>query len=219
MVASVATPEHPVSLPHYCKTFLRPDAPLGGRRGDSLREQSPNYMEDVVEYSISVSGWCAWCEQPRVDGHFPGEMTLMFAPFFLFFLMAVFTGPLRSACYAIRSIKPFMSLDVLRSTYFSYAHSIVSYGIIFWGNSSHSEEVFKVQKRIIRIIMNLSKNASFRQTFRDLNILPVPSQCIISVLLFLAKNKDQFMTSSQMHKITTWQTFDLYIPAANLTIY
>jgi hypothetical protein len=112
-----------------------------------------------------------------------------------------------------------MSLDVLRSTYFSYAHSIVSYGITFWGNSSHSEEVFKVQKRIIRIIMNLSKNASFRQTFRDLNILPVPSQCIISVLLFLAKNKDQFMTNSQMHKISTRQTFDLYIPTANLTIY
>ena len=29
---------------------------------------------------------------------------------------------LKKACYAIRSIKPFMSLDVLRSTYFSYVH-------------------------------------------------------------------------------------------------
>ena len=27
------------------------------------------------------------------------------------------------------------------------------------------------------------------------------------------------MTNLQMHKITTWQTFDLYIPAANLTVY
>ena len=27
------------------------------------------------------------------------------------------------------------------------------------------------------------------------------------------------MTNSQMHKITTRQTFDLYIPAANLAIY
>ena len=67
------------------------------------------------------------------------------------------TTRLNKACYAIRSVKPFMSLEVLRSTYFSYAHSIISYGIIFWGNSSHSEEIFKVQKRII---MNLSKNAS-----------------------------------------------------------
>jgi len=37
------------------------------------------------------------------------------------------TSRLNKACYAIRSIKPFMSLDVLRSTYFSYAHSVISY--------------------------------------------------------------------------------------------
>ena len=88
-----------------------------------------------------------------------------------------------------------MSLDILRSTFFSYAH-----GIILWGNSSHSEEIFKVQKRII---MNLSKNASCVQPFKELNILRVPSQYILSVPLFFTKNKDQFMTNSQMHKITT----------------
>ena len=38
LVASVAAPEYPVSLPHYCKTLFRPDAPLGGRRGDILRK-------------------------------------------------------------------------------------------------------------------------------------------------------------------------------------
>jgi hypothetical protein len=41
------------------------------------------------------------------------------------------TSRLNKACYAIISIKLFMSLDVLRSTYFSYVHSIISYGIIF----------------------------------------------------------------------------------------
>jgi len=82
LVASVATPEHPVSLPYYCETFFRPDAPLGGRGGDSLGEQGPDYVEDVVERFISVSGWCPWYEQPCVDWRFPGEMTLMSAPFF-----------------------------------------------------------------------------------------------------------------------------------------
>jgi hypothetical protein len=112
-----------------------------------------------------------------------------------------------------------MPLDVLRSTHFSYAHSITSYGIIFWGNSSHSEEILKVQKTIIGIIMNLSKNASCQEPFKELNVPPVPSQYILLVLLFLAKNKDQFMTNSQMNNITTRQTFDLYVPIANLTIY
>jgi len=56
--------------------------------------------------------------------------------------------------------------------------------------------------------MNLSKNASFQQPFKELNILTVPSQYILSVLLFVTKNKDQFMTNSQMHKITTLKTIE-----------
>ena len=36
------------------------------------------------------------------------------------------TSRLTKACYAVRLIKPFMSIDVLRSTYFSYVHSILS---------------------------------------------------------------------------------------------
>jgi hypothetical protein len=76
------------------------------------------------------------------------------------------TSRLNKACYAIRSIKPFMSIDVLRSIYFLYVHSIISYGIIFLGNLSHSEEIIKIQKRIIRIIMNSSKNASCQQILK-----------------------------------------------------
>ena len=54
------------------------------------------------------------------------------------------TTRLNKAYYAIRSIKLFMSLGVLRSIYFAYVHSVISYGITFWGNSSHIEEIFKV---------------------------------------------------------------------------
>jgi len=112
-----------------------------------------------------------------------------------------------------------MSLDVLRSTYFSYVHSIISSGIIFWGNSSHSEEIFKIQKRKVRIIMNSSKNASCQQLFKELNILPVQSQYICSILLFVTKNKDQYLFNSQVHKINTRQTSNLYLPTANLATY
>jgi len=93
-----------------------------------------------------------------------------------------------------------MSLDVLRSTYFSYAHSIISYGIIFWGNSSYSEDIFEIQKRIIRIIMNSSRDASCRQQFKDLNILPIRSQYIYSVLLFLLKIKTNFSLNNKYIK-------------------
>ena len=128
------------------------------------------------------------------------------------------TSKLNKACYAIRLIKLFMSLDVLRSTYFSYAHTIISYGIVFWGNSSYSEDIFKIQKRIIRIIMNSSRNASCQQLFKDLNILPRKSQYIHSILIFVIKNTDQFLSTSLIHMINTRHSSDLYVPAADLTI-
>jgi len=40
--------------------------------------------------------------------------------------------------------------DILRSNYFAYFHSIASYEIILWGNSSYSRKIFTLQKRIIR---------------------------------------------------------------------
>jgi len=112
-----------------------------------------------------------------------------------------------------------MSLDVLRSTYFLCVHSVISYRIIFWRNSSHSEEIFKIWEIIIRIIINSRKNASCRQQFKELNILPIQSQYIFSILLFVIKNKGQFLFNSQVHKINSRQTSNLYLPSANFAIY
>jgi len=42
---------------------------------------------------------------------------------------------LSKACYVLRCIRPFMSQDALTSVYHSYFHSLISYEIIFWGNS------------------------------------------------------------------------------------
>ena len=40
---------------------------------------------------------------------------------------------LNKACYVIRSVKPFISSEVLSMIYFSLVHSIISYGIFFGG--------------------------------------------------------------------------------------
>ena len=38
-----------------------------------------------------------------------------------------------TACCALGNIKHIVPIDMLRVIYFAYMHSIVSYGIIFWG--------------------------------------------------------------------------------------
>jgi hypothetical protein len=40
---------------------------------------------------------------------------------------------LSAACYPLRSIKSFMSQEVMKMAYYIYLHSTLSYGIIFLG--------------------------------------------------------------------------------------
>jgi hypothetical protein len=52
-----------------------------------------------------------------------------------------------AACYAVRVLKPFMTQETLAMVYYAYFHSIMNNGIIFWGNSPHSINIFRLQKR------------------------------------------------------------------------
>jgi hypothetical protein len=67
---------------------------------------------------------------------------------------------LNSACFAIRALKLFLTIEDLRIVYFAYVHSIITYGLPFWGNAVNSKNVFIIQKRIIRAIMNVNPKIS-----------------------------------------------------------
>ena len=79
---------------------------------------------------------------------------------------------LNTSAYLIRSLKQLLNLETLKA-YFSFVHSILSYGIIFWGISNYSKNIFRIQKRIIRIIMNVDGRTSCRGLFNQLGILPL----------------------------------------------
>ena len=71
--------------------------------------------------------------------------------------------------------------------YFSYIHSIITYVIILGGYSTINDKVFKLQKRAIRIFMNSHSWTSCRELFKELNILPLQSQHILSLAMFVVK--------------------------------
>jgi hypothetical protein len=77
---------------------------------------------------------------------------------------------LNKACFAIRLVKPNMTLETLKTIYFSYFHLVLMYGIIFWDNSVHSQYIFKIKKRMIRLITNLGVRDSCRCVFKELGI-------------------------------------------------
>jgi hypothetical protein len=124
-----------------------------------------------------------------------------------------------SACFAMRSVKPFVSQQTLKVIYYSHFHSIISYGIIFWGHSAPSSRVFRPQKRIIRIMTGRRSRDSCRKLFTSLKILPFPSLYIFSLLRFVIKNKELFTTNNETHKFGTRQHLNFHYPSANLKTY
>jgi len=122
-----------------------------------------------------------------------------------------------TACYALRNIKHIVPTDTLRVIYFAHIHSIISYGIIFWGSSSYANKVVILQKKIIRIITNTRPRDSCREVFKGMEILTLYSQYIYSLLFYTINNKHLFDTNNEIHKYKTRINNNLHCPITNLS--
>jgi hypothetical protein len=105
-----------------------------------------------------------------------------------------------------------MSIDVMKSIYYSYVYSILAYGIIFWGNSCFSDNIFRIKKRIIGVITNSRKRDSCRELLKKLQILTLQSQYIFSLLVFAIKNRSYFVLNSDIRDINTRFNQNLNLP-------
>jgi len=126
---------------------------------------------------------------------------------------------LSTACSVIRSVKPYANKNAIIIIYHSLFHVVMTYGIIFWENSSHSIQVFRMQKKAIMIIMGHGNRASCRNLFKELNSLPLMSQYVLSLLTFVSNNREQYFANSEIHNIITRHTFNLHLARAHLNIY
>ena len=95
----------------------------------------------------------------------------------------------------------------------------MTYGIIFWGNSYYSTTIFRLQKRTIRIIVGLRSRDSCREYFKKLKILPLQSQYILLLLLFVISNRNYFEENSDIHNIDTRTKSNLHQPFTNSSKY
>ena len=123
---------------------------------------------------------------------------------------------LSSVTYALKQVKYSLMIDALKLIYYAQVHSIMSYGVIFWGNSPSAGRVFKLQKRIIRIIANKKPRDSCREVFKSMRINTLYSQYIYSLILFVVNNKYIFATNSEIHKHNTRNKYDRHPSLSDL---
>jgi hypothetical protein len=67
--------------------------------------------------------------------------------------------------------------------------------------------------------MNMKKRDSCREVFKQLNILPLQSQYIFSILIFINKNRELFRSTSEIHGINTRYNCNLHLPSTTLTLF
>ena len=103
--------------------------------------------------------------------------------------------------------------------YFAYFHSLLEYGKAFWGNSTKSVKVFKLQKRAIRLMTGSNVTTSSRPLFPMLRIMTLPSQYIFSLMRFLSRNLELYKFNSTVHNYNTRNRILLHKPSSLLTIY
>lgn len=77
--------------------------------------------------------------------------------------------------------------------------------------------MFKLQKRVVRILANLSWNESCRGSFARLGILTLPSAYILAVLNLVKANISLIPTVSEVHHHNTRSRGNLVIPFTRLS--
>ena len=99
---------------------------------------------------------------------------------------------LNSICYGIRTVRKYMNESSLKILYFANFESVLKYGILFWGKDSMMQNIFVVQKRLIRIIKNMNYLESCRSVFRKMGVMTSYAVYIYECLMFFIRYKDLF---------------------------
>jgi hypothetical protein len=102
-----------------------------------------------------------------------------------------------------RSIALISNINTFKSIYYAYFHSVIKYRIIFFLLTLQTVKIFTLQKKIVRIVAGVKPRTSCRSLFKQLEILPVPCQYILSLMKCIINNQENFKINLPIHNINT----------------
>lgn len=120
--------------------------------------------------------------------------------------------------FVLRRLADNVSANVLKRAYFALCHTLLSYGVIVWGSSSSSGDLFRLQRRAIRIISSLGYRDDCRQAFIDLKILTLPCLFIFTCLCYAKANLSKYRQQHHVHAYDTRRKEDYRLPLSRLSI-
>ena len=85
------------------------------------------------------------------------------------------SSKLSRCIFLIRNLSGSVSTSTLRTAYFGYFHSVMTYCLFNWGHSAHMSKIFALQRRCMRVIANLGYRECCRFQFGEMRVLTLPS--------------------------------------------
>jgi Reverse transcriptase (RNA-dependent DNA polymerase) len=131
---------------------------------------------------------------------------------------AMLRKKLASAYFVIKSLSRKCHAKTVRLVYFAQFQSVLQYAVVFWGGSSCTDPIFKLQKKTIRVLARLGNRQSCRVAYKELRILTLIGLYIMSVALFAWDNQDLFQTRSSIHEHFTRGSEKMNLPGHRLKL-
>ncbi|CAK1595268.1 unnamed protein product [Parnassius mnemosyne] len=123
--------------------------------------------------------------------------------------------------YAIKRLRVTVSTEAALCAYHGYVSSVLSYGILLWGNSVDIKKVFRVQKKCVRAIYGAWCTDSCKPLFKKYNILTLPCLYIKEVCLFVKQHPEHFEKHIDVSKrnVAPRNKHKLYLPQCRLELH
>lgn len=125
---------------------------------------------------------------------------------------------LSSLCYLFRRLYDCLSRENLLRAYYGIFHCRLCYGILLWGHSSHADDVFRLQRRVVRIIAGADYRSDCRPLFNSFNILTVPALFLLHCAEFVRAGyaSGEYSLRSDIHGYDTRRADRIHVPYVRL---
>jgi hypothetical protein len=99
---------------------------------------------------------------------------------------------LSSVCFAMRPLSFLANTERLRTLFLAHFHLVMSYGIIFWGNSTNSNKVLLMQNKTVRTVARVHISESCKGFFNRFCTLTLASEYMFAFITLTVNNYEIF---------------------------